>query len=114
MSKRDRYNIVIYRGETFSTLVELKDASGAPINLTGSQIQSQCRNRTSNAVEFSFVCTIQSPASSGKFLLSLPSSSSSSITPQKNLVYDVKISWTGADTKFWLGGEVEVRDTVTA
>lgn len=114
MAKRDRYNINIFRGETFSTIVELKDSSGAAINLTGATITAQCRNKTTNAVVFSFICTKQVPDSAGIFVLSLSSASSQSLTPQKNLSYDVKIAWAGGDTKFWLGGDVEIIDTVTA
>lgn len=114
MSKRDRYNITIYRGETFSTLVELKDATGSAISLTSSQIQSQCRNKSSNAVVFSFTCQVVNPSADGKFILSLPSGTSSPLTPQKNLVYDVKITFPNGETKFWLGGDVEIRDTITS
>jgi hypothetical protein len=35
------------------------------------------------------------------------------LTPQKGLVYDVKIAWAGGDTKYWLGGDVDLVDTVT-
>jgi hypothetical protein len=44
----------------------------------------------------------------------LPGATSLALTPQKGLVYDVKIAWTGGDTKYWLGGDVEIIDTVTA
>lgn len=114
MARRDRYNIVIYKGETFTTVVELNDSTGANINLTNATITSQCRNKSTNAVVFSFVCTIQSPATNGIFTLSLPANSSANLTPQKGLLYDVKISWAGGDTKFWLGGDVEIADTVTS
>lgn len=113
MSKRDRFNITIYRGETFSTLVELKDATGAPISLTSSQIQSQCRNKSSNSVVFTFVCSILNPSADGKFSITLPSGTSSPLTPQKNLVYDVKITFPSGEIKHWLGGDVEIRDTIT-
>ena len=114
MSKRDRYNITIYRGETFSTIVELKDKLGASIDLTNATITAQCRNKTTNAVVFTFLCTKQNPNTNGIFILSLSAANSQSLTPQKGLVYDVKIAWSGGDTKHWLGGDVEILDTVTA
>lgn len=113
MNQRDRYNVTIYKGETFTTVVELKDKDNQAIDLTGATIVSSCRSKTSNDVVFSFVCTVNTPPTSGVFILSLPSSSSTNLSPTKNLVYDVKISWTNGETKFWLGGDVEVRDTVT-
>lgn len=114
MSRRDKYNIVIYRGETFSTIVELKDSANASIDLTGSTITAQCRNKATNTVVFSFLCTKSSPNTDGIFTISLSSASSISLTPQKGLVYDVKIAWAGGDTKYWLGGDVEILDTVTS
>lgn len=112
--KRDKFNLVIYRGETYSTLVSLKDNNGAAITLQNATITAQCRNKATNAAVFSFVCTIQAPASGGEFLLSVPAGTSAPLTPQKGLVYDVKISWAGGDTKYWLGGDCEIRDTVTS
>lgn len=111
---RQKYNIAVYRGETFRTLVELKDANNNPISLLGATLTSTCRSKSSNQTIFSFTCSIQSPSSSGVFELVLPSVTSASLTPQKNLTYDVKITWSGGDTKYWLGGDVEVLDTVTA
>lgn len=112
--KRDKFNIVIYRGETYSTLVSLKDNNGAAITLQNATITAQCRNKATNAAVFSFVCTIQAPASGGEFLLSVPAGTSAPLTPEKGLIYDVKISWAGGDTKYWLGGDCEIRDTVTS
>lgn len=112
--KRDRFNIGIYKGETFSVLVELDDADGTAINLTSATITAQCKVKSTNANLFSFNTSIQSPATDGKFTLSLPAATSATLTPQKGLVYDVKIAWSGGDTKYWLGGDVEILDTVTA
>lgn len=112
--KRDKFNIVLYRGETYSTLISLKDNTGAAITLQNATITAQCRDKATNAAVFSFVCSIQAPASNGDFILSVPAGTSAPLTPQKNLMYDVKIAWAGGDTKYWLGGDVEIRDTVTA
>jgi hypothetical protein len=112
--RRDRFNIAIYRGETFSLAVELDDQAGAAINLTNATITAQCKVKSTNTTLFSFNTAIQSPATDGKFTLSLPGATSAVLTPQKGLVYDVKIAWTGGDTKYWLGGDVEIIDTVTA
>ena len=112
--KRDRYNITIYKGESFSLAVELDDATGAAINLTGATLTAQCKVKSTNTTLFSFNTAITAPATDGKFTLSLPAATSAGLTPQKGLVYDVKIAWAGGDTKFWLGGDVEIIDTVTA
>lgn len=112
--KRDRYNITIYKGETLSIVVELDDATGAAINLTGATLTAQCKVKSTNTTLFSFTTAVLSPATDGKFTLSLPAATSAGLTPQKGLVYDVKIAWAGGDVKYWLGGDVEIIDTVTA
>lgn len=112
--KRDRFNIGIYRGETFTVAVELDTEAGAAIDLTGATITAQCKVKSTNTTLFSFNAAIQSPATDGKFTLSLPGATSAALAPQKGLVYDVKIAWAGGDTKYWLGGDVEIIDTVTA
>ena len=112
--KRDRYNITIYKGESFSLAVELDDATGAAINLTGATLTAQCKVKSTNTTLFSFNTAITAPATDGKFTLTLPAATSAGLTPQKGLVYDVKIAWAGGDTKYWLGGDVEIIDTVTA
>lgn len=112
--KRDRYNITIYKGETFSLQVDLEDNNNTAINLTGATITAQCKVKSSNSTLFSFTTAVVAPATSGLFTLSLPAATSAGLTPQKGLVYDVKIAWAGGDTKYWLGGDCEIVDTVTA
>jgi hypothetical protein len=112
--RRDRFNIAIYRGETFSLAVELKDADGAAITLVNATLTAQCRVKATNATLFTFNTSIVSPASDGKFSITLPGATSLALTPQKGLIYDVKISWLGGDTKYWLGGDLDIIDTVTS
>ena len=111
--KRERYNITIHKGESFALAVALKDTTGTAIDLTNATLTSQCRDKSSNAILFSFVCTVSNPATDGKFVMSLGASSSASLTPQKALTYDVKISWTNGTVKKYLGGDVQIVDTVT-
>ena len=112
--KRQRYNITIHKGETFALAVALKDSTGTAIDLTNATLTSECRDKSSNAVLFSFVCTVTNAATNGEFVLSLGATSSASLTPQKALTYDVKIAWTNGTVKKYLGGDVQIVDTVTA
>lgn len=113
--RRDRFNIVLYKGESFAVVITLEEqATYNPIDLTGATITAQCKVKSTNTTLFSFNTAINAPATDGKFTLSLPAATTASLTPQKGLVYDVKIAWVGGDTKYWLGGEVELIDTVTA
>ncbi|MFM8758934.1 MAG: hypothetical protein ACKODS_05235 [Methylophilaceae bacterium] len=111
--KRDRYNITIYKGETFGLQVELKDSTNAAIDLTGSTITSQCRDKSTNAVLFSFSCTTTATPNDGKLFLGLTANNSASLTPQKNASYDVKIQWSNGTVKKYLSGDVKVIDTIT-
>lgn len=112
--RRDRFNIVLYKGESFSLVVELKDQAGTAIDLTGATITGQCKVKSTNTTLFSFNTAINTPATAGIYTLSLPAATTASLAPQKGLVYDVKIAWSGGEVKYWLGGEVELIDTVTA
>jgi hypothetical protein len=111
--KRDRYNILIYKGETFGLQSELKDANGLPIDLTGATITSQCRDKSTNAILFSFSCSLSATPTDGKFFLGLTAAASSALTPQKNASYDVKISWSNGTVKKYLSGDVQIIDTIT-
>ena len=113
MIKRDKYNIAIYKGETFALAVALKDKNGSPIDLTNATLTSQCRDKSTNVIIFSFVCTVTNPATTGQFALSLSASTSATLAPQKSLVYDVKVSWANGTVKKYLGGEVQIVDTIT-
>lgn len=111
--KRDRYNIMLFKGESFALAVALKDKNGTAIDLTNATLTSQCRDKSSNAILFSFNCTVTAPATNGQFSLSLGATTSATLTPQKNASYDVKISWANGTVKKYLGGDVTIIDTVT-
>lgn len=111
--KRDRYNINLYKGETFALVVALKDTTGTAIDLTGATFSAQAREKSTNNHLFSFVCTPSATPIDGTFTLSLNATTTAALTPQKNVVYDVKISWTNGTVKKYLGGEITIIDTVT-
>jgi hypothetical protein len=112
--KRDKYNITIFKNESLAFAVALKDKNGTAIDLTNATLTAQCRDKSSNAVLFSFICTVTNPATNGAFTLSLGASSSANLVAQKSAVYDVKIAWTNGTVKRYLGGDVQIVDTVTA
>lgn len=112
--KRDRYNINLYKGESFAMVSQFKDNAGVPFDLTNATITAQCRDIQTNSVLFSFVCTKSATPTDGKITLSLSASNSASLTAQKNALYDVKIAWTDGTVKKYLGGSVTIIDTVTS
>lgn len=113
MTNRDRFNIKIYKGESFVLQCELKDANGSPISLQGATLSSECRSKQTNAVVFNFSCSVIAPASNGIFTIGLSAQNSSTLQATRNLAYDVKISFVGGEVKKWLSGDVEVIDTIT-
>ncbi len=60
--------------------------NGTAIDLTNATLTAQCRDKSSNAVLFSFVCTVTAPATNGAFSLSLGASTSATLTAQKNAI----------------------------
>ena len=99
----------------FSMLVKLEEEDGTAISLTGATITAQCRVKATNEALFSFTTAVVAPSLivTGKFTISLPAATTSNVTPQKGLVYDVKIVWAGGDTKYWLGGSAIMRSTLS-
>ena len=110
---RDKLNLKIYRGETFNYVIALKSA-GVAIDLTGCTLLAQCRDKSTNAVVFTFVSTLDVPSTAGKFILNLSASASAALTPSRNLYYDVKITFPSSEIVRWVQGDVTILDTVTA
>ena len=113
MSKREKYNITMYKGESFALAVALKDKNGVAIDLTNATLTAQCRDKSTNNVLFTFVCTLTNPTTNGQFSMTLGASTSVNLVAQKSAVYDVKIAWTNGTVKKYLGGDVEIIDTIT-
>ena len=110
----DKLNLTIYKNETFTYVLQLIDSSGDYIDLTGATIISQCRDKTTNNVVFTFVCSAEIPNTLGKFTINLSAGNSSNLTPNKNLYYDVKITFSTGEVVRWVQGDVQILDTVTS
>lgn len=111
---RSKLNLSIYRGETFNYVIALKDSAGAAINLTGCTLLAQCRDKSTNAVIFTFVTTLEVPSTDGKFILNLAAASSLGLTPTNNLYYDVRLTFPSSEIVRWVKGDVTIYDTVSA
>jgi len=111
--KRDRYNITLFKGESFALAVKVTDKNGTAIDLTNATLTAQCRDKSTNAILFSFSCSVTNPATNGQFTMVLSAGTSAALTPQKNAAYDVKIAWTNGTVKKYLSGDVQIIDTVT-
>lgn len=110
---RDKLNITIYKNETFTYVLQLLDSTGTPIDLSGANLVSQCRDKTTNNVIFNFVCNLEAPYSQGKFTINLSAANSANLTPNKNLYYDVKMTFVTGEIIRWVQGDLQILDTVT-
>jgi len=111
---RDKLNIVIYKGESFSMVFALKDSIDAPIDLTGASINALCKDKSSNNTIFTFTSVISQPTTDGEFTLSLPANTSESITASNNYIYDVKITFASGSVVKWISGNVQIKESVTS
>lgn len=98
-------------GADFNTVIDLKDAAGGTLNLSGFQTAAQMRKShySNTAINFSVSVT---DASVGQITMTMSSAVSANVTPGR-YVYDVLItSGTGIKTRI-IEGIVTVLPSVT-
>jgi hypothetical protein len=110
---REKLNLEIYKGETFSIVIALKDAVNDPIDLTGASISAICKDKSSNNTICTFTTNITSPSSDGEFTLSLSANTSESLVASNNYIYDVKITFSSGEVVKWISGSVSIKEMVT-
>ena len=111
---RDKLNIVIYKGESFSIVFALKDSTDASIDLTGASISSVCKDKSTNNTIFTFTNVISVPLTDGEFTLSLPANTSESLIASNNYIYDVKITFASGSVVKWISGNVQIKESITS
>ena len=99
------YNIGLRRRADFSFLLQFKDSTSAPINLTGATVASQAWNdeRTRKFADFTVVYTNRT---NGQVTLSL-SSADTTLFPD-TLRYDVLVTSSGGQKDYYLAGQIVV------
>lgn len=102
-------NIVIDQGSTFTTSIELTDADGEPVDLTGYTGTAQLRKHytSSNAVSFGVAI-----ANSGIVALSLTANQTANIVAGR-YVYDVEVTDVGGLVSRIVEGIVTITPQVT-
>jgi len=108
-----RYNLVIDQGSDFAVSLVISE-DGNVKDLAGFSARAQMRSsKTSSSVAATFTCSVLSPSTDGKVLMSLPHASSTSLTAGRYF-YDLEIFTSGnsAVTRL-LHGEVEITQEVT-
>ena len=82
-------NIIIDQGTTFSTIINLTDDNGDPIDLTGYTGDSEMRKHYTSSNSQSF--SVNLGGTSGTVTLSLTASQTANLTPGR-YVYDVEVT----------------------
>lgn len=105
-------NLSVIRGRDFHQGFRLKGPDGVPLDLTGSQIRSQIRQRPnlSAVLIVEFAITRNDPA--GEFALQLTATQTSAIGDAAG-GYDVMIEDAGGRKTTYVKGSVTFQDSVT-
>jgi len=104
------YDLVLYRGDYFSTSVVIKDSNDTPINLNGYTAESSIRQSFSSVSSFDATCTIT--PSAGRVDILFPSSVVEEITAG-SYVWDFQVTNPDGNVRTYLAGDVTVYDEVT-
>lgn len=96
-----KYDITIYQGATFDLLVQYKDNSGTPVNMSGYTIVAKLFNRRGTSKLADFQTTFVTQAS-GLFRIKIDASVTSGITEQGQ--YDILLTDPNNDKFYILEG----------
>lgn len=107
-----KYNQSLQIGETYTRQFTLT-YDGAPFDLTGWTIKSQARASyiSGSPVVAEFTPTILTPATSGTFQLTLPASSTLTLSGSV-LYYDIRID-KGVEKYFVAEGKISLSNSIT-
>lgn len=92
-------NLYVDQGTTFSSIVDLQNQDGTPLNLTGYTVAGQMRKSYQSSTAISFVCTIHGDAVDGRIKLQLAPATTTGIRAGR-YIYDVEITNTISGDKF--------------
>jgi len=103
--------VVLYRGDTMRLLVELRNASGGLVDITGWTWQSQLRMSADDVDSVPIAITITDPTV-GTLQLELASVVSAALTP-RDYVFDVEATDGDDNVKTLVVGQLRVKEDVT-
>ena len=106
-------NLYIDQGTTFSTIIDLTNQDGSPMNLTSFTVQSQIRKSYQSSTFYNFTATVYDSPLNGQVRLQLAPSTSSNMRAGRYL-YDIEITNTTTSDKYRvLEGIVVVSPEIT-
>ena len=104
-------NITIDQGTDFSSNIDVTDADGDTVNLTGYTVKGQIRKSYQSSTAVDFTCTV-SNAAAGIITIALTAAQSNGMKAGR-FVYDVEMTSSGGAKTRVLEGQVEITPGVT-
>ena len=92
-------NLYVDQGTTFSTIVDLENQDGTPLNLTGYSVAGQIRKSYQSSTAISFTCSVFGDELNGQIRLQLAPSTTIGMRAGR-YIYDVEITNTQSGDKF--------------
>ena len=104
-------NMTIDQGTDFSSAIDVTDADGDAVNLTGYPVAGQIRKTYTSSTAVNLTCAV-SNATSGIVSVALTAAQSNAMKSGR-YVYDVEITSSGGAKTRVLEGQVEITPGVT-
>ena len=104
-------NITIDQGTDFSSNIDVTDADGDTVNLTGYTVKGQIRKSYQSSTAVDFTCTV-SNAAAGIITIALTAAQSNGMKSGR-FVYDIEMTSSGGAKTRVLEGQVEITPGVT-
>lgn len=103
-------DLVVYKGDFVSMVLNIKDSAGNPIDLTGTEPRATLKSDYSDRNSHPFTCTLLSTPGAVQILL--PSEVTGKLLPG-SYIWDFQITFTNGQTRTYLTGDVTVFNEVT-
>ena len=104
-------NMTIDQGTDFSSAIDVTDADGDAVNLTGYSVAGQIRKTYTSSTAVNLTCAV-SNAAAGIISIALTAAQSNAMKSGR-YVYDVEITSSGGAKTRVLEGQVEITPGVT-
>ena len=104
-------NMTIDQGTDFSSAIDVTDADGDPVNLTGYTVKGQIRKSYTSSTAVDLTCAV-SNAAAGIISIALTAAQSNAMKYGRYL-YDVEMTSSGGAKTRVLEGQVEITPGVT-
>lgn len=106
----ENYDLVLYKGDTFTMNLSFTDSNNVVLDLTGYVAKCQIRSTFSAVTSYDAACTVDGP--SGTVTVKFDAATTETISAG-SYVWDFQLTSAGGDVRTYLAGDVTVYDEVT-